>query len=88
VRAAAEPHPTLIRNLIFWEDYWYECVVAEEIATLILTRVRATPGVRLSTLLHEVAAINVDAVFALLARNQLYVDLSAALLVEQPHVQL
>jgi len=88
VRSAAELHPTLIRNLIFLEDYWYEGVVAEEIAALILKRVRATPGVRLSTLLHEVPAISVDAVFALLARNQLYVDLSAALLVEQPHVQL
>ena len=75
-------------NLIFLEDYWYECVVAEEVATLILKRVRATPGVRLSTLLREISHISVDAVFALLARNQLYVDLSAALLVEQPHVHL
>lgn len=88
VRSSAEFHPIVIRNLIALEDYWYECVVADEIAALILARVRATPGVRLSTLLHETSAVTVDAVFALLARNQLYVDLSAALLVEQPHVQL
>ncbi len=88
VRSAAELHPTVIRNLILLEDYWYECVVAEEIAALILARVRATPGVRLSTLLRATSTVSVDAVFALLARNLLYADLAAALLVEQPHVQL
>jgi putative transposase len=88
VRSAAELTPTAIRNLILLEDYWYECVVADQIASLILERVRATPGVRLSTLLRETAAISVDAVFALLARNLLYADLAAALLVEHPHVQL
>ena len=74
VRSAAEFHPTVIRNLIFLEDYWYECVVAEEIASPILARVRATPGVRLSTLLREITSVSVDAAFALL--------------VEHPHVQL
>jgi putative transposase len=88
VRSSAELSPTVIRNLIFLEDYWYECVVAEEIAALILARVRATPGVRLSTLVRDSSAVSADAVFALLARNQLSVDLSAALLIERPHVQL
>jgi len=88
VRSSAEFSPTVIRNLIFLEDYWYEYLVAEEIAALILARVRATPGVRLSALLHEAPHVSVDAVFALLARNQLFVELSAALLIEQPHVQL
>ncbi len=88
VRSAAEFNPIVIRNLIFLEDYWYECVVAEEIAAPILAWVRATPGVRLSALLREISSVSVDAVFALLARNLLYADLSAALLVEHPQVQL
>ncbi len=88
VSSAAEFNPIVIRNLIFLEGYWYECVVAEEIASPILARVRATPGVRLSTLLREITSVSVDAVFALLARNLLYADLAAALLVEHPHVQL
>jgi putative transposase len=86
VRSSAELSPTAIRNLIFLEDYFGECVVPSGTRTALLGLVRATPGISLAALLHEGALTSADSVYALMARNDLYVDLAATPLVEPQHV--
>ncbi len=48
----------------------------------------ATPGISLAALLRASPPIGVDAVYALIARGGLYVDLLASPLKEHPHVRL
>lgn len=86
VRSSAELSPTYIRNLIFLEDYFFEYVVPESTRTALLSVVTASPGIRLSQLLQNGALGSHDSVYALIARNHLYVDLHAAPLVEPQHV--
>jgi len=50
--------------------------------------VSATPGISLAALLRASPPIGVDAVYALIARGGLYVDLLASPLKEHPHVRL
>ena len=68
------------------EDYFGECVVPSSIRTALLGLVQASPGISLAALLHEGALAAADHVYALIARNDLYVDLAAAPLVEPQHV--
>jgi putative transposase len=86
VRSSAELSPTAIRNLIFLEDYLSACVVPASTRTALLDLVRAPPGMSLAALLHEGALTSADSVYALIARNDLYVDRATAPLVEPQHV--
>ena len=54
----------------------------------MLEAVSATPGISLAALLRASPPIGVDAVYALIARGGLYVDLLASPLKEHPHVRL
>jgi putative transposase len=86
VRSSAELSPTAIRNLIFLEDYLSACVVPASTRTALLDLVRAPPGMSLAALLHEGALTSADSVYALIVRNDLYVDRATAPLVEPQHV--
>jgi len=88
VRSSATLHPTYIRNLIFLEDYLFTHRVAPDTVAQILEAVSATPGISLAALLRASPPIGVDAVYTLIARGGLYVDLLASPLKEHPHVRL
>src|SRR6266487_3074927 len=88
VRSSAELHPGYIRNLVFLEDYFFECVVSYEALTQILEAVEATPGIRLSTLRAQHPQLRVDDVYALIARNRLYADLYTTWLKDHQHLPL
>src|SRR6266567_2582110 len=88
VRSSAELHPGYIRNLVFLEDYFFECVVSYEALTQILGAVEATPGIRLSTLRAQHPQLRVDDVYALIARNRLYADLYTTWLKDHLHLPL
>ncbi len=88
VRSSATLHPTYIRNLIFLEDYLFTHHVAPDTVAQILEAVSATPGISLAALLRASPPIGVDAVYTLIARGGLYVDLLASPLKEHPHVRL
>jgi putative transposase len=88
VRSSATLHPTYIRNLIFLEDYLFTHRVSPDTTAQILEAVSATPGLSLAALLRTSPAIGVDAVYALIARGALYVDLLASPLKEHPQVRL
>src|SRR5712692_9129230 len=57
-------------------------------AAQILEAVEAQPGMSLAALLQTGPHMSVDAVYALIARGSLYVDLCASPLKEHTHVQL
>jgi len=88
VRSSAELHPGYIRNLIFLEDYFFECPVSHVALMQILETVETSPGITLATLREQHPHLHVDDVYALIARNRLYVDLSATWLKDQRHVPL
>ncbi len=79
VRSSAELPHTFIDNLDFLEEY---LIVAprlpEEVTTRIQARVGTTPGISLAALLAEEGGIRANDVYALIATNQLFVDLHAA----------
>ena len=88
VRSSAELHPTYIRNLVFLEDYFFACAVSYEALALILETVEAKPGISLAALREQHPRLRPDPVYALIARNRLYVDLDAELLKEHQHLHL
>lgn len=88
VRSSAELHPGYIRNLIFLEDYFFECMVPHTALMHILETVEATPGIMLSALREQDTHLRVDDVYALIARNRLYVDLYTTWLKDQRHLSL
>lgn len=88
VRSSAELHPTYIRNLIFLEDYFFECSVSYEALALILETVEAEPGITLAALRDHHPHVRVDPVYALIACNRLYVDLHAELVKEHRRLHL
>ena len=88
VRSSAELHPGHIRNLIFLEDYFFECTVSHVALMQILETVETSPGITLAALREQQSHLRVDDVYALIARNRLYVDLSTTWLKDQRHVPL
>jgi putative transposase len=84
VRSSAELSPTLIQNLAFLEDYWLvPAHVPPEIRTRVQERVQREPGITLDLLLAQEVPLRAQHIYALLASEQIYVDLTAAPLV--PH---
>jgi len=88
VRSSAELSADTIRNLIFLEDYMVAPVVTPALQARITDQLRGNPGVRLAALLQEGEHFHPDAIFTMIAHNQVYVDLSHAPLVERQQVQL
>jgi putative transposase len=88
VRSSAELHPGYIRNLIFLEDYFFDCVVPNAALLAILEAVETTPGITLAALREQQAHLRVDDVYALIARNRLYVDLYTTWLKDHQHLPL
>ncbi len=88
VRSSAELHPGYIRNLVFLEDYFFECAVSYEALTQILEAVEATPGITLAALRAQYPQLRVDDVYALIARNRLHADLYTTWLKDHQHLPL
>ncbi|GBE93912.1 DDE-type integrase/transposase/recombinase [Nostoc cycadae] len=80
----AEINWTVQRNLNFLEDYYHaESPLTQESATrTILSLISAQSGITLSALLHLAEGTTSDDIYSLIATEQIYVDLSAAPLVE------
>src|SRR5260370_7109692 len=83
VRSSEELHPGYIRNLIFLEEYFFDCVVPNGALAHILEAVEATPGITLSALREQDEHLRVDHVYALIPPIRLYVDLSTSSLHDQ-----
>jgi putative transposase len=75
-------------NLIFLEDYFFECTVSYEALMHILEAVEATPGITLAALREQHPPLRVDDVYALIARNRLYTDLYTTWLKDHQHLPL
>ncbi len=88
VRSSAELHPGHIRNLIFLEDYFFDCIVPNAALLAILEAVETNPGITLAALREQQAHLRVDDVYALITRNRLYVDLYATWLKDHRHLPL
>src|SRR3989440_1550854 len=88
VRSSEELHQGYIRNLIFLDEYFFDCVIPNAALVHILETVEATPGITLSALREQNEHLRTDHVYALIARNRLYVDLYTSWLKDQPHLPL
>jgi len=78
VRSSRELSAVFIQNLMFLEDYWVTPLVVDEFHRhLLQERVTAQPGVRLADILEPKGEITADMVYALIASEALYVDLTA-----------
>ena len=90
VRSSAEIDWIFQRNLLFLEDYLRAKgpVVGEAAAATILALVARQPGLRLDELLDQLIEASSDDVYALIAGERLYIDLSAAALAEPERVHV
>lgn len=80
----------LQRNIIFLEDYYRSKYPPVNTATtqLLHSIVSSQPGITLNQLLHQNLGQKPDDIYFLIAREQIYVDLSAAPLVEPQKCQV
>ena len=78
----------LQRNFDFLDDYlrYDREEVPDEIARWVRQAVEASPGILLGDLRRKLAEVSADAIHFLIARSQIYVDLSAAPLAETDRV--
>jgi putative transposase len=88
VRSSAQVAPQALRNLIFLDDYCAAPEVDPAVTHGIIDRVRDTPGLSVAALLAQSPQVSLDAVFTLMTRSQLYVDLSATPLIDHDAVHL
>ena len=89
VRSSRELSAVFIQNLMFLEDYWITPLAVDEFHRhLVQERVTAQPGVRLADILEPRGEITADMVYALIASEALYVDLTAFPLGERQEVRL
>lgn len=89
LRSSAEIHPRSIENLKFLQDFWaHPVVIPSEQEALVLAQVEAQPGLRLSELLAMHPDLTVDVVWALLAAQRLFTDLTTTSLMQQAQVAL
>jgi len=89
VRSSRELSAVFIQNLMFLEDYWVSPLVVDSFhRSLLQERVTAQPGVRLAEILEAKGEITADMVYALIASEALYVDLTAFPLGEHQEVRL
>jgi putative transposase len=89
VRTDTELHPIFTQNLIFLEDYLrFKFNIPLSITEQILTTVQATPGITITATLASIPGVRANDIYAMIATEQLYVDLYAIPLVEHWRVQL
>jgi len=89
VRSSRELSAVFIQNLLFLEDYWVTPLVVDEFHRHLLhERVTAQSGVRLAEILEAEEPITADMVYALVASEALYVDLTAVPMGEHQDVRL
>ncbi len=89
VRSSRELSAVFIQNLMFLADYWVTPLVVDEFHRhLLQERVAAQPGIRLAEILEAKGEITADMVYALLASEALYVDLTMIPLGEHQDVRL
>ena len=89
VRSSRELSAVFVQNLMFLEDYWVTPLVVDSFHRhLLQERVAAQPGVRLAEILEAKGEITADMVYALIASEALYVDLTAFPLGEHQEVRL
>src|SRR6266566_6788808 len=89
VRSSRELSAVFVQNLMFLEDYWVTPLVVDEFHRhLLQEQVAAQPGVRLAEILEAKGEITADMVYALVASEALYVDLTAFPLGEHQEVRL
>lgn len=90
VVSTREIDPTLIRNTLFLEDFFREDIpdLPPETISLITKTVSCTEGISLSGLLAggETAGFDADAVYQLIAKGTLYVDLRREALINRDRV--
>jgi len=90
LRSSAEIDWTLQRNLQYLEDYWRgEADVAPAICERVRAEVAAAPGLLLSDLFRQTSgAASRDDIHRLMATGEVFVDLSAAGLMETEKVRV
>jgi putative transposase len=67
---------TYIDNLDFLTDYFISSpVIPETVATLVRDRVQAEPGITIARLVSEIAGLRANDMYALIAQDQVFVDL-------------
>ncbi|MTJ50941.1 DDE-type integrase/transposase/recombinase, partial [Dolichospermum sp. UHCC 0259] len=89
IRTDSELHPIFTQNLIFLEDYLrFNTNIPHTITEQILTAVQAQPGITITATLASIPGVRANDIYAIIATEQLYVDLYAVPLVEHWRVQL
>ena len=89
VHSDAELHPILIQNLMFLEDYLgVTTTVPAPVQAQVIERVQAAPGITIAALLAAAPGVRAHDVYAMLATEQIYVNLYAVPLAEHWRVQL
>jgi putative transposase len=89
VRSSAALPRTFIDNLDFLEDYFIVVPrLPEEIVARLQALVRTTPAISLAALLAEAGGVRPNDVYALIATDQLFVDLHAAPLADHFRTRL
>src|SRR5216110_716579 len=89
VRNSAEYHPFYIQNLKLLRDFWVKPFHVEETQEAqVLESVQAYPGISVQVLLDAHPGLPVDVIWALLIKQCLFTDLSAAVLTSWDQVFL
>ena len=89
IRTDSELHPIFTQNLIFLEDYLrFNTNIPLSITEQIFTTVQTTPGTTITATLASIPGVRANDIYAMIATEQLYVDLYAVPLVEHWRVQL
>jgi len=89
LRSDAEIDRILHRNIKYLKGYLDKnYVVSEEVTAAVFSVVASNPGISFAQLRTEVKVASVDDINALIAAKKVYVDLSAAPLIEQERVHI
>jgi putative transposase len=89
VRSSASLNPVFTQNLMFLEDYFgCDKVVTSSGKDSVLSSIKAKPGITIAQILFQEDGVRADDLYALIASEQLYVDLYAAPLAEHWRVRL
>src|SRR5437868_4876 len=89
VRTSAEYHPLYIQNLKFLQDFWtHPFHIEAQQEAQVRENIEAYPGVSVALLLDANPGLPVDVVWAMLVKQILFTDLSAASLMSWDQVFL
>ncbi|MBD2694148.1 TnsA endonuclease N-terminal domain-containing protein [Anabaena catenula] len=89
IRTDAQLHPVFTQNLMFLSDYFgFNTNIPPSVTEKIQQWVKTTPGATIAAMLASVPGVRANDVYAMIATQQLYVDLYAVPLVEHWRVKL